>query len=80
MPFVIDEVRWDLACGRGDDGHWWGRFGVFVDARALVALGLHPEQAFAVAGDASPPHWWHAAGERYAVSRWPLARLGAPSS
>ncbi|MFJ8112244.1 hypothetical protein [Streptomyces sp. NPDC096132] len=80
MPFAADQVRWDLACGIGDDGHWWGSFGVFVDGRALVALGLHPEQASAAVEAPSPPPWWHAAGERYAASRWPLTRLGVPGA
>ncbi|MFF3939984.1 hypothetical protein [Streptomyces phaeofaciens] len=80
MPFLVDEVRMDLMCGRGDDGHWWGEFSVFVDARALAALGLHPDQASARVTGASPPAWWHAAGERYAASRWPLVRLGAASA
>ncbi|WP_405888705.1 hypothetical protein OG762_31485 [Streptomyces sp. NBC_01136] len=71
MPFVLDEFRWDLACGRGADGHWWGWITVSVAAHALWRLGLHPEQPTARVNGASPPGWWHAAGERYAYERWP---------
>ncbi|GGR16429.1 hypothetical protein GCM10010251_35690 [Streptomyces aurantiogriseus] len=74
MPFVVDEVRWDLMCGRGEDGHWWGAFSVRVDARALWRLGLHPDQASSVVDGPSPPGWWHAAGERYAAGRRPESR------
>ncbi|MET9133022.1 hypothetical protein [Streptomyces antibioticus] len=76
MPFVPDQMRYDLMCGRGEDGRWWGEFAVFVDARALAALGLLDGQPSAVVVGVSPPGWWHAAGERYANSRWPLGRLG----
>ncbi|MCX5171695.1 hypothetical protein [Streptomyces antibioticus] len=74
MPFAPDQMRCDLMCGLGEDGRWWGEFSVFVDARALAALGLLDGQPTAAA--ASPPGWWHAAGERYAASRWPLVRVG----
>lgn len=67
MPFVKDEVRCDLMCGRRADGHWYGSIIVYVDARALWRLGLHPSQPTATVDGPSPPAWWHAAGERYAA-------------
>jgi len=68
MPFVVArEVRFDLACGPGDDGQWHGWFTVEVAAEALWRLGLHPSQPSAVLDGPSPPGWWHAAGERYAL-------------
>ncbi|WTU08267.1 hypothetical protein OG787_12705 [Streptomyces sp. NBC_00075] len=71
MPFVPGEVRYDLVCGPGGDGHWRGWFTVYVAADALRALGLHPGQSAAQGdGSSSPPAWWHAAGERYG-RRWP---------
>ncbi|UIX30540.1 hypothetical protein LUX31_11140 [Streptomyces sp. GQFP] len=74
MPFAPDEVRYDLACEPGVDGHWRGWFTVYVASDALLAVGLHPGQASAPRGDGvSPPAWWHAAGERYG-RRWTLPR------
>jgi hypothetical protein len=69
MPFVGDEVRCDLMCGPGDGGRWRGSIGVRVEAGALRRLGLHPSQPSSVVDGISPPKWWHAAGERYAVMR-----------
>ncbi|KOU77042.1 hypothetical protein ADK57_03950 [Streptomyces sp. MMG1533] len=69
MPFVVDELRFDLKCGRGADGRWWGWISVDVEAEALRRLGLHPSQASSVVDGPSPPGWWHAAGERYARGR-----------
>ncbi|GGS03803.1 MULTISPECIES: hypothetical protein [Streptomyces] len=69
MPFEPEEIRIDLMCGRGADGHWHGTIGVNVDATALWRLGLHPGQPTSVVAGASPPAWWHAAGERYATRR-----------
>ncbi|KUO17969.1 hypothetical protein [Streptomyces dysideae] len=69
MPFVTDEVRVDLACGPGSDGRWRGGITVSVDGDALRRLGLHPSQPAAVVDGPSPPGWWHAAGERYALRR-----------
>ncbi|MEV5847445.1 hypothetical protein AB0M32_36330 [Streptomyces sp. NPDC051985] len=66
MPFSQDEIRWDLACGIGLDGHWHGWFDVRVDAAALRRLGLHPDQPTAHVNSPSPPRWWHAATERNA--------------
>nr|WP_208026633.1 hypothetical protein [Streptomyces sp. Tu 3180] len=67
-------MRWDLACGPDRDGRWRGWITVTVDADALRRLGLHPDQSHSGTGGASPPGWWHAAGERYAVERgWPSA-------
>ncbi|MEU6090286.1 hypothetical protein ABZ865_26470 [Streptomyces sp. NPDC047085] len=74
MPFAPEEVRIDLMCGLRDDGHWHGTFGVNVDARALRRLGLHPAQPTSVVDGPSPPRWWHAAGERYALRPSPVSR------
>ncbi|GAA0323750.1 hypothetical protein PV735_29615 [Streptomyces turgidiscabies] len=71
MPFGPDDVRFDLACGPGADGHWHGWFTVHVAADALHKLGLHPAQAPSPPDGSSPPAWWHAAGERYG-RRWPV--------
>ncbi|MEU3276766.1 hypothetical protein [Streptomyces antibioticus] len=76
MPFTPDRLPYDLMCGRREDGRRWGEFAVLVDARALAAPGLLDGRPTAVVAGASPPGWWHAAGERYASSRWPLGRLG----
>nr|WP_105970605.1 hypothetical protein [Streptomyces geranii] len=65
-----EEVRYDLSCGPGGDGHWRGWFTVYVAAGALRGLGLHPGQLFACPNSVSPPAWWHAEGERYG-RRWP---------
>nr|WP_239135424.1 hypothetical protein [Streptomyces sp. SID12488] len=73
MPFTADEVRHDLACGPGANGHWRGWFTVYVAADALRRLGLHPGQSTAPScNGVPPPAWWHAAGERYG-RRWPAA-------
>jgi hypothetical protein len=40
-----------------------------VAAEALWRLGLHPGQPSSVVDGPSPPGWWHAAGERYALVR-----------
>ncbi|MGW2638030.1 hypothetical protein [Streptomyces sp. NPDC001348] len=69
MPFASEELRLDLACGRGLDGDPHGRVGLSVDARALRRLGLHPDQPSAANG-VSPPARWHASGERYAARYW----------
>ncbi|MER5889497.1 hypothetical protein ABT160_37215 [Streptomyces sp. NPDC001941] len=66
MPLSEDDIRVDLACGVGADGHWHGWFGVRVDAEALRRLGLHPDQPSAAVTGPSPPGWWHAAAERQA--------------
>lgn len=66
MPFVASDLQFDLMCGRGDDGRWWGSIGIRVEAEVLRRLGLHPSQASSVVNGPSPPGWWHAAGERYA--------------
>nr|WP_079141381.1 hypothetical protein [Streptomyces sp. LUP47B] len=56
MPFVVArEVRFGLACGRGDDGRWRGWFTVEAAAEALWRLGLHPSQPSAVLDGPSPP-------------------------
>ncbi|MFF0017292.1 hypothetical protein [Streptomyces sp. NPDC005374] len=69
MPFSVEhEVRFALACGPGEDGRWRGWFRVEVAAEALWRLGLHPSQPSAVVHGSSPPGWWHAAGERYALA------------
>ncbi|MDG4861047.1 hypothetical protein P8605_23225 [Streptomyces sp. T-3] len=69
MPFAPDELRWNLACGIGHDGHWHGWFDVRVHPDALRRLGLHPDQPTAQANSPSPPGWWHAAAERHAHAR-----------
>lgn len=66
MPFALDEVRYDLSCGVGSDGHWRGWFTVRVRADALRRLGLHPDQPSAEPTGPSPPGWWHSAAERAA--------------
>ncbi|MFE7465355.1 hypothetical protein ACFU6R_14820 [Streptomyces sp. NPDC057499] len=66
MPFAPDEIRSDLACGIGSDGHWHGWFDIRVHADALRPLGLHPDQPASGVTGPSPPGWWHAAAERTA--------------
>ncbi|WP_424216636.1 hypothetical protein ACN20G_31415 (plasmid) [Streptomyces sp. BI20] len=66
MPFAPDEIRVDLMCGPGPDGHWHGRFVVGVRPDALRRLGLHPDQPTAAPTAPSPPGWWHAAAEHRA--------------
>ena len=73
MPFVPDEVRYDLACVPGADGRRRGWFTVYVAADALRTLGFQPGLSAAPADGFSPPAWWHAAGERYG-RRWPASR------
>lgn len=70
MPFAQRELRWDLACGIGPEGHWRGWFDVQVHADALRRLGLHPDQPTAEVIGPSPPGWWHAAAERRTLY-WP---------
>lgn len=74
MPFAGDDVRFNLMCGPGADGRWRGSIGVRVEADALRRLGLHPSQPSSVVDGPSPPKWWHAAGERYAVTGSRLPR------
>lgn len=66
MPFAGELIRCDLACRIGADGHRRGWYTVRVDAAALRALGLHPDQPTSVISAPSPPRWWHAAAERNA--------------
>ncbi|MFD0029368.1 hypothetical protein ACWGDS_13605 [Streptomyces sp. NPDC055059] len=63
MAFTPDEVRVDLSCGIGPDGHWHGWFNVRVHPDALRQLGLHPDQPTAKITSPTPPGWWHAAAE-----------------
>jgi hypothetical protein len=70
MPFAQRELRWDLACGIGPDGHWHGWFDVQVHTTALRRLGLHPDQPTAEVVGPSPPGRWHADAERRATN-WP---------
>nr|WP_042421951.1 hypothetical protein [Streptacidiphilus anmyonensis] len=71
MPFEPDDVRINLMCGKGADGHWFGCFSVCVRGDALRPLGLHPEQPTSQVTGPSPPRWWHAAAERQVRSaRW----------
>ncbi|WP_374986979.1 hypothetical protein [Streptomyces fradiae] len=65
-PFGPGEIRVDLSCGIGPDGHWRGWYAVRVHPGALRRLGLHPDQPTAGALGVSPPGWWHAAAERRA--------------
>ncbi|NBE53248.1 hypothetical protein [Streptomyces boluensis] len=64
MPFEPHELRVDLTCAHGDDGHWRGWFEVSAHADALRRLGLHPGQETAQVTGPAPPLWWHAAAER----------------
>ncbi|MFX0580132.1 hypothetical protein [Nocardia nepalensis] len=64
MPFAADDVRWDLGCGLGPDGHWHGWIDIRISAAALHRLGLHTDQPTARVLGPSPPGWWHAAAER----------------
>jgi hypothetical protein len=70
MPFVPDEIRWSLACGKHPDGHWHGWFVVCIHADALRRLGLHPDQPTAIVTGPTPPRWWHAAAERSSRGRF----------
>ena len=64
MPFHSEEVRIDLACGPGADGHWRGWYAVRIDPEALRRLGLHPDQPTSKITGPPRPAWWHAAAER----------------
>ncbi|MFJ3308078.1 hypothetical protein ACIPSA_34340 [Streptomyces sp. NPDC086549] len=77
MPFEMKEIRCDLWCRRETSGHWDNRIGLSVDARALRRLGLHPDQPTSVVDGPSPPAWWHAAGERYALRPQPVVKRHA---
>ncbi|MFF7973647.1 hypothetical protein [Streptomyces sp. NPDC007905] len=55
MPFTQEELRIDLMCRIGDDGHWHGTLGLNVEARALRRLGLHPDQPTSVVNGPSVP-------------------------
>ena len=66
MPFDVDDISVDLACGIGSDGHWHGWFDIHIQAEALRRLGLHPDQPTAIVLGPTPPGWWHAAAERNA--------------
>ncbi|THV37759.1 hypothetical protein FAB82_20165 [Glycomyces buryatensis] len=66
MPFGEPEIRVDLACAPGPDGHWRGWFDIRVDGDALRRVGLHPEQPTSKVDGPSPPAWWHAAADRNA--------------
>ncbi|MFJ6608872.1 hypothetical protein ACIQPT_01215 [Streptomyces sp. NPDC091289] len=66
MPFAGELIHVDLACGIDADGRRRGWYAVRVDAGALRALGLHPDQPTAVIAGPPPPRWWHAAAERNA--------------
>ncbi|MDF6042341.1 hypothetical protein LRD69_09235 [Streptomyces sp. JH14] len=61
MPFPLDDVCCDLACGPGPDGIWRGWITVRVRATALRPLGLHPDQPGSQPRAPSPPRRWHAA-------------------
>jgi hypothetical protein len=60
MPFPPGEVRIDLACGRREDGHWWGFFDIRITAEALRRLGLHPDQPTSRIVGPAQPGWWRA--------------------
>jgi len=66
MPFEIDEIRVDLACGLAADGQWHGWFSVRIRPEALRRVGLHPDQPTSKIVGPSPPRWWHEAAERAA--------------
>ena len=66
MPLADMEVRSNLACGVGSDGHMHGWFDVRVHGEALRRIGLHPDQPTANVDGSTPPAWWHAAAERNA--------------
>ena len=70
MPFALQEIRCDLACGRQSDGHWHGWFSIRIHAEALRRLGLHPDQPTATVTGPTPPLWWHAAAEYNAHRRF----------
>jgi hypothetical protein len=70
MPFAINEIRWELACGRRSDGHWHGWFGIHIHAAGLRRLGLHPDQPTATTTGPTPPNWWHATAELNAHSHF----------
>ncbi|WP_406235594.1 hypothetical protein [Nocardia sp. NBC_01009] len=63
-----NEIRFDLACGKGRDGRWRGSVMIYVSGEALWRLGLHPDQPTAQATGPRPP-WWHAVADRNA-GRW----------
>lgn len=64
MPFLDDEVRIDVICGRDDHGRPLGWFRLHVTAGALRPLGLHPDQPTAGLLAGPLPDWWHAAADR----------------
>ncbi|GAA2066924.1 hypothetical protein GCM10009801_13840 [Streptomyces albiaxialis] len=55
MPFAGDEVRYDLACGIGADGHWHGWCDIRIHPEALRRLGLHPDQPTSAPSAPPPP-------------------------
>ncbi|UXY30135.1 hypothetical protein N8I87_28670 [Streptomyces sp. HUAS TT20] len=78
MPFAMEEIRFDTWCRREPSGRWSDSIGLSIDARALWRLGLHPDQpSSVVVNGPSPPAWWHAAGERYALRREPVVKRHA---
>lgn len=52
MPFFDNEIRFDVACGKGRDGRWRGSVMIYVSGEAAQAT--------------VPTPWWHAAADRNA--------------
>jgi hypothetical protein len=60
-------------CGRNDEtGRWWCTHYVYVDARALWRLGLHPDQPLStiVSPPLRPSHVKKILAERLALEAW----------
>ncbi|GAA1610819.1 hypothetical protein [Actinoplanes couchii] len=59
MPFALDEVYGDLACGKDPvTGRWRGWYTWHVDSDALRRLGLHPGQETSQLTGVIPASWW----------------------
>ncbi len=80
MAFAPDEVRYDLSCGIGPDGHRHGWFTVRVRADSLRRLGLHPEQPSGEPTGPPPPGRWHFAAERAAREHFGAPPRSGPGS
>ena len=78
MPFAPDEVRWDLSCGIGPNGHWHGWFDTPPGAVRLASSELFPEQAFRY-GQNAYGFQFHPEASLATMSKW-AARRGERNS
>jgi hypothetical protein len=59
MPFDSHDIRFNLTCGKREDGHWHGIYSVMIRAEPLRRLGLHPDQPWSDITQTHPA-WWRA--------------------